>query len=149
MAIDTETKRRSAQVYPFQIPTYPDPSGTIGGDSRRHAAGMYSGLSVSISYTAYGPIFLYTADNWTGHTDDIVLEVTWLVDAGNAYADLYDLTAAGSVSDSPITTASATITRTRTASSLTLVDGHEYRVRFGTDDTTHVSGAKLIFNSGV
>lgn len=48
MAIDTETKRRSAQVYgPPAGGPFPVPDGTIAAADRAHSAGLYSGLTYS------------------------------------------------------------------------------------------------------
>jgi len=143
VAIDTRTKRASAQAYPFQIPTYPFPSGSVGDSDRAHAAGFYSGhtYAAPAAFTSYGPLFLYTASNWTGMSP--YFESTMKIVSSSAKARLYDETDTAAVADSTVESVSSSYERKRSVA-LTLTDGNEYRAQLMNGDGSYL-GAKLFF----
>ncbi len=82
-------------------------------------------------YTSAGPRFIWDADNWDG-TQNIYFEACCRSSATSttAYVCLYDLTASAMVSNSEVSsTGTGYVNRVRSASTITLVDGHEYEVR--------------------
>lgn len=56
MAIDTETRRRSAQYGDPSGQTRPVPDGTVGTSDRAHCAWLYSGLTYSSPTVEDGPL---------------------------------------------------------------------------------------------
>lgn len=83
------------------------------------------------AYTTFGMPFLYTSANWaTGSS--FYFEAYIRQTTGEAFARLYDNTAASAVTNGEVSTTSSSFTRLRTAA-LTLVNGNEYVVQFGTD----------------
>lgn len=102
------------------------------------------------TYTSVGAPWLYTAVNW-GSSTGFWFEVYMRQTTGTARARLFDLDVSAAVASSSINTTSATFTRVRTASALTvgagdLVDGNEYVAQFGKDsgDAGEALGAKIV-----
>lgn len=115
----------SAQLIPRQTPT-----------SASHCRIFYPPAPMPfrpplvVIWLESGQRWLYTAANWAARS--WYLEATFRSLAGGATSrvKLYDLTAAADVASSEVTSMSATISRQR-SSALSLVDGHEYEVQFG------------------
>ena len=86
----------------------------------------------SIAFTAIGKLFLFTASEWVSPVV-FHLETTFRATSCTVYVRLFDETAAAAVMNSQVSTASSTVARYRSASAMTLVDGHEYRIQVGVD----------------
>ncbi len=118
----------------------------IAGFSRHHAFGFEANfpthIVISVSspvFVSVGKIFLFADAEWNDVLD-FFLEVTLRATAGVAVARLFDVTAGAPVTNSVITTTSSTSVRVR-SSALTLVDGNEYQIQFG----SNVSSAGAAF----
>jgi len=81
-------------------------------------------------YRTFGSPFLFTEDNWSA---TFYLEVHARATSGTLKARLYNLTDSTPVADSEVSTTSSTFVRLRSAA-VSLVDGKEYAVQFGTVD---------------
>jgi hypothetical protein len=102
------------------------------------------GVAQTECYTdCLGLPFLFTAAEWSSPA--WFFEAYFRASVGTAQARLYDRTDAVAVGNSIITTASATLTRVRSAQ-FALTDGHEYCGQFGvvTGGTGHGLGFRLI-----
>lgn len=147
MSADTAAKRYSAMNIscPWRGLNVV-PNVTIPVGERQAIMFFYSGIT-AIILTFYGSPFLFTAANWKTSIP-VYLEVYMRATAGTVYAELYDLTAAAIVAGTTLSTASATLTRIR-ASSVTLTDGHEYRIQIsksGSDAGEILSGKLILLN---
>lgn len=146
MAIDTQERRMAAAstARPWMRATFP--TGTIDAEERASAGNTYGAnpFAAAIVYVAMGDIFLFTSANWAP-APTWYLEATMRATSGTAWARLYDLTDTVEVTDSPISTASATHDRVR-SSAVTLTDAHEYEAQFGTTgaDSGEARGVGLI-----
>lgn len=146
MAIDTETKRKSAiGVGKYGWRLLPKPDGTIGAEDRRHAVGHYSRTSaVGIVYTPVGVFYLHQATQWT-RPPGIYFEVSMLAVSGSVNARLRNTTDDAVVASSTVDTASATLVRVRSPV-LALTDSTEYRAEAGTiaGDSGTIQGAQIV-----
>lgn len=133
MAIDSADKRFSILGL-CGYTVRPVPDGTIGTADRLQWLGLYRGIAAAVPdvilYTGKGEIFLFVSANH-GSLLNFFLEVSMKKIFDTAYARLKDITAADTVSGSEISTSSTSLTRVRTASSITLVDGREYQMEYG------------------
>lgn len=98
----------------------------------------------AITYTSYGPPFLYTSANWGAVS--IYLEVYMRATTGTAWARLYNVTDLGPVTDSVLSTTETTMQRLRTTSALTLTNNKIYRLQFGKSgsDAGEFLGGELV-----
>lgn len=146
MAIDTETKRKSAiGVGKYGWRLLPKPDGTIGAEDRRHAVGHYSRTSaVGIVYTLVGNPQLFEEAEYEG-TISIYFEAYLRAFVGTANARLRNVTDDTVVSGSEISTALTDKTRVR-SSAITLVDGKEYQAEGGiaSGDAMDIQGSQFI-----
>jgi len=96
------------------------------------------------AYVSYGKLFLYTAANWSGGS--FYLESTMLVVSGEAKCRLYDTTTSTAVTDSEVSTTSATAARVR-SSALTLTDGDVYTIQLlgSPAGDSRILGADLLY----
>lgn len=144
MAIDTRDKRFSAGSL-LWLATLPDPDGTIDAGDRLQWAGLYRGIAASaIVFVLMGDVFKYVAAKYSSSLL-VYFEVFLRATTGTAHARMFDATLSAAVSGSNLSTASATHTRQRSGP-LTLVDGSEYLVEFGTlpGDAGAARGGKIV-----
>lgn len=146
MAIDTPAKRTSMLTFGrFWGPiTLPIPNGAYDDADRQHLLACYSGIAfASVVWTTVGGIFLFTSANWSESA--FYLETYIKAAAGTAYARLYDVTDTSPVTDSDVSTTSASLVRLR-SSAMTLTDGKEYVAQIGVEagDSGNVRSVKII-----
>jgi hypothetical protein len=96
-----------------------------------------------LNYTSYGIPFYYESANWNNVS--FHLEVYMRAVSRSAYARLYNETDGVAVSGSVLMTGSASFNRQRSGS-LSLTNGKEYRVQFGSGTSTagEALGGKLV-----
>ena len=101
---------------------------------------LFGGISAFISY---GASFLFTASNWG--TVSIFLEAYMKAIAGTVHARVLDETTGLPVTNSEISSISATFERIRSLA-LTLIDTHTYRLQLGksTGSSGEILSGKLI-----
>lgn len=134
MAVDTKEKRLSMMTFGAGAiaHTLPEPDSSIDAADKAHLLGLYGGLAVS-SFIWFddGSPFYYNASDRPSNTR-IYFEVYFRAASGTAQARLIELDTGNEVSNSRLTTTSASFQRKRTGDLAPgMTDGKEYLGQFG------------------